>query len=121
MRKLDDLTGRTFGKLYVISRAHDYISPSQYLCTQYLCRCECDEEIIVRRTNLISGASTSCGCCNGKNTMKGIVRQSVGSCIHNREGVVCEDHKCSDCGWNPCNTKLKRQRLQKLKERMRGK
>ena len=62
MPKFDDLTGRTFDKLYVISRAHDYISPSGHPNTQYLCKCECGEAIVERRSNLLSKGVKSCGC-----------------------------------------------------------
>ena len=113
MPKFDDLTGRTYDKLYVISRAHDYISQSGYRHTQYLCKCECGAAIVISRNNLLSSSKgeKSCGC-NKYSNKKRIEWHNVGSCIHNREGVICEEQKCSVCGWNPCNTELKDQRLQ---------
>lgn len=60
----DDLTGRCFGRLKVISRSEDYISPKGVKQTQWLCECSCDNHnrIVVRRSNLISGITQSCGC-----------------------------------------------------------
>jgi hypothetical protein len=32
------------------------------------------------------------------------------SCFFN-EGVVCEDHKCVNCGWNPAVIKLRKEAM----------
>jgi len=52
-----DLTGRTFGRLVVLARDH---SRSKF--TRWLCQCQCGKQTSVLATNLISGASQSCGC-----------------------------------------------------------
>lgn len=57
MPKIIDLTGRTFGRLKVISK-HDTKSGK----TRYLCSCECGGETITAGTNLTQGITTSCGC-----------------------------------------------------------
>lgn len=62
MPEFKDLTGQRFGKLVVIKRAEDYVSPKGYVSTNWLCRCDCGKETVVRRCNLISGGSRSCGC-----------------------------------------------------------
>lgn len=62
MGKFKDLSGQKFGKLEVISRADDYVSPKGYVAVNWLCNCECGNTTIVRGCNLKSGASTSCGC-----------------------------------------------------------
>lgn len=55
-----DLTGQRFGRLTVLSRAEDYISPAGKRTTRWLCRCDCGTEKIMLR-NVIKRAG-SCGC-----------------------------------------------------------
>lgn len=60
----DDIIGRQFGYLTVLSKTQD---------TKYLCRCVCNKKIEVYRSNLLkkSGGTRSCGCKfyeNGANT-----------------------------------------------------
>ncbi|QUI25927.1 hypothetical protein HZI73_26300 (plasmid) [Vallitalea pronyensis] len=54
MSRLDDLTGRKFGKL----------TPIEYLKEhkKWLCRCDCGKEIKVYATNLKQGRTVTCGC-----------------------------------------------------------
>ena len=53
-----DLTGKTFGKLYVVERA----SNSRTGDTRYHCKCECGKETIVHSAPLLDGRTRSCGC-----------------------------------------------------------
>lgn len=62
MGKFIDLTDKRFGKLKVVCRADDYISPKGYVAVNWLCECECGNTTVVRGCNLKSGATTSCGC-----------------------------------------------------------
>ena len=62
--KLIDLTGQVYGRLTVIKRADDYISPSGSRKVQWLCKCKCGKEVIVTGNNLRKGNSKSCGCYN---------------------------------------------------------
>lgn len=64
MSKLIELTGKTFGRLTVIKRVDDYISPKGYHTPQWLCKCECGNEVIVHACHLRSGHTVSCGCFN---------------------------------------------------------
>jgi hypothetical protein len=61
-KEIIDLTGQTFGRLEVSSRADDYISPSGNTCTQWNCVCECGTETIVHSSSLKRGTTRSCGC-----------------------------------------------------------
>ena len=57
MSKCEDLTGKKFGRLTVMSRAKN--------CKNYAmwnCRCDCGNEIAVRTSSLKSGHTKSCGC-----------------------------------------------------------
>ena len=62
MSKCIDLTGQRFGNLTVIERAENYISPSGQQKAQWLCRCTCENLVIVQSQSLIKGLTKSCGC-----------------------------------------------------------
>ena len=62
MPKLNDLTGKRFGKLTVIKRVEDYISPKGQHQVQWLCKCDCGKERIVLAACLKDGTVRSCGC-----------------------------------------------------------
>lgn len=62
MGKFIDLTGQKFGRLTVISRSNDYVSPKGQHHPQWLCRCECGNECVVSGNNLKRGNTNSCGC-----------------------------------------------------------
>ena len=55
--KLEDLTGKQFGRLTVIERA-----PNNGKRTMWLCRCSCGTEKIINAHKLKSGNTVSCGC-----------------------------------------------------------
>lgn len=57
-----DLTGKRFGRLTVIKRAEDYISPSGNHSTQWFCRCDCGNTSTIAASSLIHGITSSCGC-----------------------------------------------------------
>lgn len=64
MGKFIDLSGRKFGRLTVITRAEDYITPKGQKKIQWLCECSCINKtrIVVSGTNLKSKNTRSCGC-----------------------------------------------------------
>lgn len=66
MGKPNNLIGKKFGKLTVVKRGEDYISPSGTRRVQWLCKCDCGNEnlILVAANNLTSGHTKSCGCLN---------------------------------------------------------
>src|SRR5690606_3200876 len=51
-----------FGKLTIIERT----APPEYLKDKksiyFLCKCDCGNEKIIKKSSLMSGATTSCGC-----------------------------------------------------------
>lgn len=63
-RFLIDLTGSKFGRLTVVSRAKDLISPTGDKFVMWNCRCDCGRETVVYGGNLKRGKSLSCGCLN---------------------------------------------------------
>ena len=53
-----DLTGKRFGRLTVIERADN----SDKGRVRWKCRCDCGNNSVVRSSDLLSGATKSCGC-----------------------------------------------------------
>ncbi|WJQ12788.1 hypothetical protein QT238_11410 [Geobacillus stearothermophilus] len=61
MGKREDLTGQRFGQLLVIDYAGLDTSRKRAL---WKCRCDCGNEVVVRKDSLKRGATKSCGCLN---------------------------------------------------------
>ena len=117
MRVFQDLSGSTFGKLRVIRRASDHITPGGKAIVCYLCECECGMKVVVDRLRLVSGRKTSCGCERNRKTKQMVddLLSLPDSCFYFPDGVSCDNnHKCSKCGWNPTNTSLRKARIDKL-------
>ena len=62
MGKFQDLTGKKFGRLTVLKRADDYVSPAGYAQIVWNCLCDCGELANIKASNLRSGRTLSCGC-----------------------------------------------------------
>lgn len=110
--KLIDMPGMTFNRLYVVERVEDYVTPKGRREAQFLCRCECNKEVVVKAKNIVSGHTKSCGCIRPKKIKPMIEKQYVKGCIYNMQGVFCDDmSNCHKCGWNPANKKLFKERM----------
>lgn len=61
---LVSFAGRTFGRLTVVERGPDWVSPTGRgpRKVQWKCRCECGGSVLVRASSLRSGKTRSCGC-----------------------------------------------------------
>lgn len=71
MGKLVDLTNQKFGRLLVLNRDEDYVSPSGKLKrVRWRCKCTCGEECIVNTDALKKGRTKSCGCLQRENLNK---------------------------------------------------
>ena len=62
MAKLIDLTGQRFGKLVVMERTDNYITPKGTPIVRWICRCDCGKTVSIRGCSLRAGHSQSCGC-----------------------------------------------------------
>lgn len=64
MSRLKDLTNQKFDRLTVIKRVEDYVSTkdSSNKYVQWLCKCDCGNEVVALGTSLRSGSTKSCGC-----------------------------------------------------------
>lgn len=87
MTKCIDLTGMVFGRLTVVKRVGNYVSPSGGKRAQWLCKCSCGNEVIVIGRNLRKGLTQSCGCLQkeifAKNTNNPPTHRSTGTRLHN--------------------------------------
>ena len=54
--------GKKFEMLTVVSRVENYVSPSGINFSQWLCECDCGNQIKVLGSSLTSGHTKSCGC-----------------------------------------------------------
>lgn len=59
---IKDLSGMTFGRLYVERMFGRTTQPNGLVRTDWLCRCSCGGKTIVTHGNLTSGHTKSCGC-----------------------------------------------------------
>lgn len=82
MGAFKDLTGQRFGKLVVIERAEDYVSPSGQPKIRWLCQCDCGNKTKVLRECLLSGTTKSCGC----------LRVECGKTINLKHGCTRKDN-----------------------------
>lgn len=79
MRKINDLTGQRFGHLTVLKRSERRLSGN----IQWLCHCDCGNNLIVRGDNLTTGHSTQCVDCKPKGGVQSIFVKGV-----DEDGVV---------------------------------
>lgn len=62
MTRINDLTGKKFGRLSVIERIDDYVASSGRRYVRWLCKCDCGKIVHVNSDPLIRGKTKSCGC-----------------------------------------------------------
>ena len=62
--KFVDLTGRKFGRLSVVERVENTVSPGGVQQVRQRCKCDCGNETVVHAGNLRNGNTSSCGCLN---------------------------------------------------------
>ena len=97
------LTGQTFGKLKVLGRGEDYISPSGSHLLRWKCLCECGNTINATTSQLKRGLS-SCGCVSrredltGKRFGKLLVQCSVDDYVSPKGLHISKWHCICDCG-----------------------
>jgi hypothetical protein len=67
MPDLKDLTGQTFGRLRVVGRGADCVSPKGKHVTRFECVCDCGNAVLVAAGKLLRGRTKSCGCFRSDN------------------------------------------------------
>lgn len=68
--KVSELFGKTFGRLTVVKRCENYVSPKGTTRTNWLCECSCGNKIKVTADKLKSGNTQSCGCLRNEKTIQ---------------------------------------------------
>lgn len=100
-----DLTGKRFGRLVVLERVDNAITPKGKVAVRYKCRCDCGNEKIIRKCHLTSGKIVSCGCFHREQL--GNMRRKHGKSGYNRERLYTiwlnMKHRC----YNPKNNHYK--------------
>lgn len=74
-----DLCGKRYGRLTVIKKSENYISPGGHKCSTWLCKCDCGNEIVVRQSSLKCGYTLSCGCYARENKKKLLTTHGFGN------------------------------------------
>lgn len=62
LNSLNNLIGQRFGKLVVLYRGSDYVSPSGRHLVRWVCKCDCGNSTLVAAHQLTSDKTRSCGC-----------------------------------------------------------
>lgn len=57
-----DITGMRFGYVIVIKETDPIVRNNGNIERRWLCRCDCGNQVIINRSTLKEGTSTSCGC-----------------------------------------------------------
>ena len=65
------MIGRRFGRLVVLRLDEEATQSNKRHASSYVCQCDCGTIKTIRRGNLLSGSSTSCGCLVKENGKKG--------------------------------------------------
>lgn len=60
--RIKDLTGQRFGKLVVLGLHDRVMTPCGSIKTRFACACDCGNKTITKRSNLVNGYTSSCGC-----------------------------------------------------------
>lgn len=71
--KLNDLTGKKIGRLTIIKRVEN----SKHNETQWLCKCDCGKEKIVKYGKLAYGKTKSCGCYSTDILIKNVTKHNL--------------------------------------------
>ena len=92
-QKITPMIGEKFGKLTVLSRVEDYISPQGQKQPKYCCKCDCGNIVNVVAQSLRNNTTQSCGCITtsiGENNIQKIL-------INNKIDFI-KEYKFPDLG-----------------------
>lgn len=81
MSNFNDMTGQRFGRLVVIKRSKNYISPRGSKKVSWLFKCDCGKNVVVYSSHLKNGNTQSCGCYHDEKLKKRITKHGL---RHNR-------------------------------------
>jgi hypothetical protein len=67
---MNNLEGKRFGRLIVVSRTDDQISKNGKHRVRWLCKCDCGSTVKVISDSLLQGSTKSCGCFRKESSSK---------------------------------------------------
>lgn len=108
-KRLSNEIGNRYGRLEVIERAEDYVSPKGRHKIRWKCKCDCGNITIVNADSLRKGVVVSCGCYHKEQVGSRCDKKYIGQTYHfitvlNRVSEIGngkESHwncKCNLCG-----------------------
>lgn len=80
---LNDLTKTKHGRLFIESRADDYVKPSGSKDTMWNCICDCGNRCVKRGQYITSSKNPSCGCWKSEETHRRRFTDLTGELINN--------------------------------------
>lgn len=89
---IDEMIGMQFGRLTVIEKAADYVSPTGGIHKRYLCECTCGNTTIALKEWLTSGSKKSCGCL--RHESRGKTHGEIHTRLYKIWGNMC--NRCSN-------------------------
>lgn len=94
--RLENLNGKIFGRLAVIGRAPDYVSPKGQRCTMWVTRCECgaDPKPVNARA-LKTGKVISCRCAGLEKIKAASTLHGMSHTVEHRAWIAMH-RRCSD-------------------------
>jgi hypothetical protein len=107
--RLIDLTGQVIGRLTVLERANNRLSPSGQQHAFWRCQCSCGKMTEVNASSLKLGATKSCGC------LKREVSSHVMNMIGKYREANCSKVLCGKCSWCGNNIIAKPSRKAKMR------
>lgn len=100
MIKSKNLTGQRFGRITVIERANDYISPKGCHRPMWLCRCDCGNEVVIDPSKLKSEHTQSCGCLKNEKARERLKKHGMSHTKTHQEWIGirqrCLNPNCKD-------------------------
>ena len=88
-----DLAGQKFGRLLVLNRE----GVDKHRHTLWKCKCDCGNEVIVARTELVSGDTKSCGCYHREQITKYNKKNKVKHGLHDSRIAIVWKNMISRC------------------------
>lgn len=77
MSRFIDLAGQRFGRLLVVERAENRVTPSGGQKAAWRCLCDCGKSCIVVGTQLRAGKTRSCGCLSVEMTIERTEKRNI--------------------------------------------
>lgn len=96
--RVDDLTGKKFGKLTALYRVDDHVSKNKNHRVVWHCKCECGNEVDVMALNLTRSHTTSCGCARADGRKK-LQRDVTGERFGHLVGIRKVESRSNQTRW----------------------